>query len=215
MSLFDANPQTGIPDTAGYPVVHHGHLFSYPDGHPVVDYGSPQPPPADNLPKGESSLAENHRAIWTEALRRLWRQREAKPETPTLTPPPVDPTSYLAYRNMLQAAGERFQQSEWERLNPVVASPIPDYDAVDIPAFENPLQETVFALAEEQEAEARRTQAEPLPLERGSVTYLPDPEDPERDQNGRLVAWYALTVFLVLAAFAAGMLVGLLKGGVQ
>lgn len=207
MSLFDANPQTGIPDTAGYPVVHHGHLFSYPDGHPVVDYGSPQPPPADNPPNGESSLAENHRAIWTEALRRLWRQREAKPEAPTLTPPPVDPSTTIAFRDSLQA--------QWERNHPPVAPPIPDYDAVDIPAFENPLQETVFALADEQEAEARRTQAGPLPLERGSVTYLPDPEDPERDQNVRLIAWYALTVFLVLAAFAAGWFVGHLKGGVQ
>lgn len=62
---------------------------------------------------------------------------------------------------------------------------------------------------------AQEEQAGPLPLERGSVTYLPDPEDPERDQNSRLVAWYALTVFLVLMAFAAGWLVGNLKGGVQ
>lgn len=214
--MFDANPQTGIPDTAGYPVVHHGHLFSYPDGHPVVDYGSPQPPPADNPPKGEPSLSENPRAFWSEVLRRIWREREAKPEAPTLTPPPVDPSTFIAFRDSLQA--------QWERNHPPVASPIPDYDAVDIPAVENPLQETVFALADEQEAEARRTATVP---KRPDPWVLPIREDmePEKptEQEGLnlelILAVYAVIAAMVLSALAVGLFVGILvgvwKGGVQ
>ena len=134
MSLFDANPQTAIPDTAGYPVIHHGHLFAYPEGHPVVDYGSPQ--------------------------------------------------------------------AQWERNHPHVSKPIPDYDAADILAFENPLLETVFAIADEQEAEAHRTRPS-------------EPKSPARDPNSRFVGWYALTVLLVLMAFAVGWLAGYVEGGAK